>query len=196
MVVNNSRLWVDLLERIYPCTDLHNSCRDVLAMSLLKAGGAAIWGAADILNVRFSELPEMQSWGNAAFTLGLFFGSVGVACVVGPILFNYFTPPKWVNLDTIISLPATSRHSLFTRDMHLHTSSSRTLATHVKVIDWPNNFLHLLCFGFLAKIFVICLKKAKKVFCKSLHYGYTFQFAGKLITLMRRQIRNVSYIRH
>lgn len=69
--------------------------RDVLVLTLLKAGGSLVWGAADVLNVRFSELPEMQGLGDAAFTLGLFFASVGLACLVGPIVFNSFTPPKY-----------------------------------------------------------------------------------------------------
>ena len=57
--------------------------RDVLALTLLKASGSLVWAAADVLNVRFAELPEMQGLGDSAFTLGLFFASVGAACFVG-----------------------------------------------------------------------------------------------------------------
>ena len=66
----------------------------MLLLTLLKAGGSLVWGAADVLNVRFAELPEMQSLGDSALTLGLFFASVGFACLIGPIIFNVFTPPK------------------------------------------------------------------------------------------------------
>jgi len=68
--------------------------RDVLAYTLLKSSGTIIWGAADILGVRFSEMKEMQGFGDSAFTLGLFFASVGLACFIGPVVFNCVTPPK------------------------------------------------------------------------------------------------------
>ena len=72
-----------------------DACRDVLAYTLMKASGTLIWGAADILNVRFSEMKEMQAFGgDSAFTLGLFFASVGFACFVGPVVVNILTPPK------------------------------------------------------------------------------------------------------
>ena len=45
-------------------------------------------------SVRFSELPEMQGLGDPAFTLGLLFASVGLACFIGPVFFNCVTPPK------------------------------------------------------------------------------------------------------
>ena len=60
----------------------------------MKACGSLVWAAADVLNVRFSELPEMQGLGDAAFTLGLFYACVGFACFIGPILFNLVTPPR------------------------------------------------------------------------------------------------------
>ena len=59
----------------------------MLALTLLKASGSLVWAAADVLNVRFSELPEMQGLGDSAFTLGLFFASVGAACFVGKPFF-------------------------------------------------------------------------------------------------------------
>ena len=65
------------------CQAEHSPNRDVLALTLLKASGSLVWAAADVLNVRFAELPEMQGLGDSAFTLGLFFASVGAACFVG-----------------------------------------------------------------------------------------------------------------
>ncbi len=46
------------------------------------------------LQVRFSELPEMQSLGDSSQTLGFIFASVGVGCLGGPVLMNKFTPPR------------------------------------------------------------------------------------------------------
>ena len=68
--------------------------RDVAALTLLKASGAWIWSVSDVLNVRFAEMPEMQTLGDAAFTLGIFFMMVGVGCFLGPLIFNTYTPPK------------------------------------------------------------------------------------------------------
>ena len=65
----------------------------MLALTLLKASGAMVWAAADVLMVRFADFPEMQSWGDAPFTLGLFFSAVGAACFVGPIIANYAVNP-------------------------------------------------------------------------------------------------------
>ena len=45
------------------------------------------------LQVRIAELPEMQSLGDSSQTLGFIFASVGVGCLVGPVLMNKFTPP-------------------------------------------------------------------------------------------------------
>lgn len=70
------------------------NCRDVLGLCLLKASGAIIWGADDVLKVNFSELPEMHGFGDSALTLGLFFASIGFSCIFGPLIFNYLTPPK------------------------------------------------------------------------------------------------------
>ena len=46
------------------------------------------------LQVRIAELPEMQSLGDSSQTLGFIFASVGVGCLVGPVLMNKFTPPR------------------------------------------------------------------------------------------------------
>jgi hypothetical protein len=52
-------------------------CRDVLAYTLLKASGTIVWGAGNILSVRFSEMKQMQALGDSAFTL-LRQGGVGL----------------------------------------------------------------------------------------------------------------------
>ena len=69
-------------------------CRDVIWLVMIKASGALIWMAADVLNVKFSEMQSMQLLGDQPFTLGLIFASVGFGCFLGPIVFNYFTPPR------------------------------------------------------------------------------------------------------
>ena len=42
---------------------------------------------------RFSEVPAMQVV-DAATTMGLLFGAMGVGAFIGPVGFNMFTPPK------------------------------------------------------------------------------------------------------
>ena len=61
---------------------------------MIKASGTLVWGAGDILGVKFLELHEMQGFGDAAFALGLVFASVGLSCFIGPIFYNCITPPK------------------------------------------------------------------------------------------------------
>ncbi|CAL8462528.1 g2061 [Coccomyxa elongata] len=68
--------------------------RDAAAFALIKASGAIVWGASDILQVRFSNLPSMQSLGDSSTTLGLLFASIGLACFIGPVLSNRITPPR------------------------------------------------------------------------------------------------------
>lgn len=68
--------------------------RDAAAFTLIKASGAIVWGASDVLQVRFSNLPSMQSLGDSSTTLGLLFASIGLACFIGPIVSNRFTPPR------------------------------------------------------------------------------------------------------
>ena len=72
--------------------------RQVAVLCFIKFSGALVWGAADILQVKYSEMPMMQSLGDGPQTLGLVFASVGVGCFFGPILFNWFTPPKYTLL--------------------------------------------------------------------------------------------------
>ena len=59
----------------------------------LKACGAAVWGTADILNVRFAQLPRMQL-GGSSVTLGLVFAGVGVGSLIGPLLGDAYTPQR------------------------------------------------------------------------------------------------------
>lgn len=82
-------------------------CRQVGVLCLVKFSGALVWGAADVLQVKYSEMPSMQTLGDSSQTLGFVFAAVGVGCFFGPILFNYFTPPRLV-LDCLLHL---SRHS-------------------------------------------------------------------------------------
>ena len=70
------------------------ACRDVAAFTLLKGSGACVWAAADVLNVQFAGLPQMQSLGKQEQTLGFIFAGVGVGCLVGPIIFNLFIQPE------------------------------------------------------------------------------------------------------
>ena len=60
----------------------------------LKASGAVAWGALDVLNVRYAALPQMQQLGGEAVTMGLFFASMGVGCVLGPVTADVLTPQR------------------------------------------------------------------------------------------------------
>ncbi|KAL4437964.1 hypothetical protein ABPG77_004185 [Micractinium sp. CCAP 211/92] len=68
--------------------------RDVAALVMMKCAAALVWGAVDILNVRFSEMPEMQALGDASATLGFIFAAVGFGCFVGPVALNAVVPPR------------------------------------------------------------------------------------------------------
>ena len=75
-------------------SDGHCVRRDAAAFALIKASGAIVWGASDILQVRYSNLPSMQSLGDSSTTLGLLFASIGFACFIGPVISNRVTPPR------------------------------------------------------------------------------------------------------
>ncbi|PSC75896.1 MFS transporter [Micractinium conductrix] len=66
--------------------------REVSAIVAMKCAAALVWGAIDILNVFFADMPSLQL-GDSSTTLGLIFAAVGFGCFVGPILFNRFLPP-------------------------------------------------------------------------------------------------------
>ena len=70
------------------------ACRQVGVLCFVKFSGAAVWGAADVLQVKYSEMPSMQTLGDSSQTLGFVFAAVGIGCFFGPIFFNYFTPRK------------------------------------------------------------------------------------------------------
>jgi|APGre2960657444_1045066.scaffolds.fasta_scaffold02547_4 MFS family permease len=65
--------------------------KHVLLLCALKAMGASIWGAADVMNVRYAALPQMQQIGGDALTMGIIFASVGVGCVIGPLVTDAVT---------------------------------------------------------------------------------------------------------
>lgn len=81
--------------------------RQVGVLCLIKFSGALVWGAADVLQVKYSVMASMQTLGDSSQTLGFVFAAVGVGCFFGPILFNYFTPPRSV-VDCLLH---SSRHS-------------------------------------------------------------------------------------
>lgn len=56
---------------------------------------------------RLSEVPAMQVR-DAATTLGLLFAAMGVGAVLGPFIFNPFTPPKWAFLSQTRLFPASA----------------------------------------------------------------------------------------
>jgi len=59
----------------------------LLLVCFAKAFGALVWGAADVLAVRFSETPQtFGQLGDSGQTLGYIFSAVGVGCLLGPTL--------------------------------------------------------------------------------------------------------------
>ncbi|GIL51248.1 hypothetical protein Vafri_7102 [Volvox africanus] len=65
---------------------------DVAALVWCKATGALAWGAADVLNGRFSLMSSMQTLGGPEMTLGAILVAVGLGSVVGPMVANALTP--------------------------------------------------------------------------------------------------------
>jgi hypothetical protein len=65
---------------------------DVAALVCMKCCAALVWGAIDVLNVRFSEQPSMQL-GDSSTTLGFIFAVVGLGCFLGPLAMNRLVPP-------------------------------------------------------------------------------------------------------
>ncbi|KAG2496934.1 hypothetical protein HYH03_004940 [Edaphochlamys debaryana] len=65
---------------------------DVAVLVWVKATGAMVWGAADVLNGRFAQSVAMQSLGGPDQTLGLILAGMGLGCVVGPLIANGITP--------------------------------------------------------------------------------------------------------
>jgi len=60
----------------------------IVCVCLSKASGAAVWGVADILTVKQSQMSQYQTLGDESVTLGLIFAMVGVGCYCGPITWN------------------------------------------------------------------------------------------------------------
>jgi hypothetical protein len=62
------------------------------AFVLIKTSGALIYGAADIVQVAFSEADyDDGSSSQSAVRLGYLFASSGVGCILGPLISDYFT---------------------------------------------------------------------------------------------------------
>ena len=64
---------------------------------LLKASASIQYGSSDVLNVSFAHHSTTSSTSSSSVSsvrLGLLFGAVGVGCVVGPLVGNYFSSSK------------------------------------------------------------------------------------------------------
>lgn len=57
------------------------------SLVLMKASVALIYGAADVLNVSFSERGD----GDASVKLGILFAMTGIGCLIGPLVSDRFT---------------------------------------------------------------------------------------------------------
>jgi hypothetical protein len=76
----------------------------VLPFVLIKASGGLVWGAADPLNVRFAHVDG--DVGRDSERLGFLYGSLGVACFIGPLLADALTDinrPSTVQLACLVA---------------------------------------------------------------------------------------------
>ena len=69
------------------------------AFVLLKMSSALIFGAADVLNVTFSERGSKDDLDGSSERLGLMFAFVGLGCFVAPIVFD-----RWTTMEDASSL--------------------------------------------------------------------------------------------
>jgi hypothetical protein len=63
----------------------------ILCFMLIKGLGSLVWGASDIIQIKFSGRSSMQTLGDNKLTLGLMYSTVGVGCQIGPLFWNYCT---------------------------------------------------------------------------------------------------------
>lgn len=64
----------------------------ILVICFLRGSGSLLWGAADLLSIQFSNIVQLQHYGDKEFTLGLIYATVGIGCQVGPMFWNAITP--------------------------------------------------------------------------------------------------------
>ncbi|GLI62002.1 hypothetical protein VaNZ11_004575 [Volvox africanus] len=78
---------------------------DVAALVWCKATGALAWGAADVLNGRFSLMSSMQTLGGPEVTLGAILAAVGLGSVAGPMVANALTPgvARWWRISIAVA---------------------------------------------------------------------------------------------
>ncbi|KDD75233.1 hypothetical protein H632_c794p0 [Helicosporidium sp. ATCC 50920] len=72
----------------------HPSNRDAAIIACIKPSYGLTWGAVDVMNVRFAELPNMQPMGDVASTLGLLYFAIGAGSISGALLLNPWFPPR------------------------------------------------------------------------------------------------------
>jgi MFS family permease len=74
----------------------------IFFICFLRGSGSLLWGAADLLSIRFSNQPTLQHYGDKEFTLGIIYAFVGIGCQVGPMFWNSITPQKEYHLFRVI----------------------------------------------------------------------------------------------
>lgn len=70
------------------------SLRTPLLYTAMKASGGLIWGPADVLNLKFSQVDNFQIGHDQPLTLGISYAFVGLGCFVGPLFSNLFLDTK------------------------------------------------------------------------------------------------------
>lgn len=74
----------------------------IFFICFLRGSGSLLWGAADLLAIRFSDQTALQHYGDKEFTLGIIYAFVGIGCQVGPMFWNVITPQKEYHLFRVI----------------------------------------------------------------------------------------------
>jgi MFS family permease len=74
----------------------------IFFICFLRGSGSLLWGAADLLSIRFSDQDALQHYGDKEMTLGIIYAFVGIGCQVGPMLWNSLTPQKEYHLFRVI----------------------------------------------------------------------------------------------
>eukprot|EP00591_Stephanopyxis_turris_P011260 CAMPEP_0195528772 /NCGR_PEP_ID=MMETSP0794_2-20130614/31065_1 /TAXON_ID=515487 /ORGANISM="Stephanopyxis turris, Strain CCMP 815" /LENGTH=419 /DNA_ID=CAMNT_0040659961 /DNA_START=113 /DNA_END=1372 /DNA_ORIENTATION=+ len=72
---------------------------------VMKSSGSFTWGAADVVNVSFTQVEGDEK--ASSERLGLLYSSVGLGCLLGPLVANYFTDikePETLQLACILAL--------------------------------------------------------------------------------------------
>jgi MFS family permease len=106
----------------------------VFAVCFLRGSGSLLWGAADLLSIRFSNETALQRYGDKEFTLGLIYATVGLGCQAGPMIWNSITPQREYELFRVIIISLAQMGGSYLIMMHTSHIHHILLATFIRSI--------------------------------------------------------------